>query len=89
VLSGLGLMHARRTSPAAEILSGHPANGRPPVPASAPADQALAESRTWWCWQVKEAFIFRTDRGDSPAQGCHHGPFGIMTFYLPGCGACT
>ena len=39
VLSGLGLMHARRTSPAAEILSGHPANGRPPVPASAPADQ--------------------------------------------------
>jgi hypothetical protein len=40
VLSGLGLMHARRVSPAAEILSGHPANGRPPVPASAPADQA-------------------------------------------------
>ena len=40
VLSGLGLMHARRTSPAAEILSGHPANGRTPVPASAPADQA-------------------------------------------------
>ena len=39
VLSGLGLMHARRTSPAAEILSGHPANGRTPVPASAPADQ--------------------------------------------------
>ncbi len=40
VLSGLGLVHARRTSPAAEILSGHPANGRTPVPASAPADQA-------------------------------------------------
>jgi hypothetical protein len=40
VLSGLGLMHARRTSPAAEILSGHPTNGRTPVPASAPADQA-------------------------------------------------
>ena len=40
VLSGLGLMHARRTSPATEILSGHPANGRTPVPASAPADQA-------------------------------------------------
>jgi hypothetical protein len=39
VLSGLGLMHARRTSPAAEILSGHPANGRTSVPASAPADQ--------------------------------------------------
>ena len=40
VLSGLGLLHARRTSPATEILSGHPANGRTPVPASAPADQA-------------------------------------------------
>ena len=32
VLSGLGLMHARRTSPATEILSGHPANGRTPSP---------------------------------------------------------
>ena len=31
VLSGLGLLHARRTSPAAEILSGHPANARTPV----------------------------------------------------------
>jgi hypothetical protein len=40
LLSGLGLMHARRTSPATEILSGHPANGRTPVPASASADQA-------------------------------------------------
>ncbi len=40
VLSGLGLMHARRTSPATEIFSGQPANGRTPVPASAPADQA-------------------------------------------------
>ena len=40
VLSGLGLVHARRVSPAAEILSGHPANGQTPVPASAPADQA-------------------------------------------------
>jgi hypothetical protein len=40
ILSGLGLMHARRTSPAAEILSGHSANGRTPVPASTPADQA-------------------------------------------------
>ena len=40
VLSGLGLMHARRVSPAAEILGGHPANGRTPVPASSPADQA-------------------------------------------------
>jgi hypothetical protein len=38
LLSGLGLMHARRTSPAAEILSGHPANGRTPVPA-APGSQ--------------------------------------------------
>jgi hypothetical protein len=33
-------MHARRVSPAAEILDGHPANGRTPVPASAPAEQA-------------------------------------------------
>ena len=40
VLSGLGLMHARRVSPAAEILGGHPANGRIPVPASSSADQA-------------------------------------------------
>ena len=27
VLGGLGLMHARRTSPATEILAGHPASG--------------------------------------------------------------
>jgi len=40
VLSGLGLLHARRTSPAAEILSGHPANGQTPATASAPARQA-------------------------------------------------
>ena len=40
VLSGLGLMHARRTSPAVDILSGHPANGQTPVPASAPANPA-------------------------------------------------
>ena len=40
VLSGLGLMHARRISPAAEILSGQPANGRTPVSASSPANQA-------------------------------------------------
>ena len=40
VLSGLGLMHARRVAPAAEILNGHPANGRTPVPASSSADQA-------------------------------------------------
>jgi hypothetical protein len=40
VLSGLGLMHARRTSPATEILNGHRANGRTPVPASSPANQA-------------------------------------------------
>jgi len=40
VLSGLGLWHARRVSPAAEILSGHPANGRTPVLASSPANQA-------------------------------------------------
>ncbi len=40
VLSGLGLMHARRVSPTVDILSGHPANGQTPVPASAPASQA-------------------------------------------------
>ena len=40
VLSGLGLWHARRVSPAAEILSGHPGNGQTPLPASAPANQA-------------------------------------------------
>ena len=40
VLSGLGLMHARRTAPATEILSGQPANGRTPVSASSPANQA-------------------------------------------------
>jgi hypothetical protein len=39
VLSGLGLMHARRVSPAAEILGGHPANRRTPIPASSSADQ--------------------------------------------------
>jgi hypothetical protein len=39
VLSGLGLMHARRTSPATEILGGHPANGRTPVPASTTGSQ--------------------------------------------------
>ncbi len=34
VLSGLGLIHARRTSPATEILSGHPAHT--PGPGTAP-----------------------------------------------------
>jgi hypothetical protein len=36
VLSGLGLLHARRVSPATEILSGHPAHTRTPVTASSP-----------------------------------------------------
>jgi hypothetical protein len=40
MLSGLGLWHARRVSPAAEILSSHPTNGQTPVPASASANQA-------------------------------------------------
>ncbi len=35
LLSGLGLVHARRTSPATEILSGHPAHA--PGPGTAPA----------------------------------------------------
>jgi hypothetical protein len=39
ILSGLALMHARRASPAAEILGCHPANGRDPVPAAAPGSQ--------------------------------------------------
>jgi len=39
VLSGLGLMHARRVSPATEILSGHPAPERIPVTASTPGSQ--------------------------------------------------
>jgi hypothetical protein len=39
-LSGLGLLHARRTSPKTEILSGHPAHARTPASASAPAGQA-------------------------------------------------
>jgi hypothetical protein len=39
VLSGLGLMHARRVSPATEILSGHPASERIPVIASTPGSQ--------------------------------------------------
>src|SRR3984885_6297987 len=38
ILGGLGLMHSRRVSPAAEVLRGHPANGRTPVPA-APGSQ--------------------------------------------------
>jgi uncharacterized membrane protein YjjP (DUF1212 family) len=39
LLSGLGLMHARRTSPAAEILSGHPASEQTPVTVSTPGSQ--------------------------------------------------
>jgi hypothetical protein len=39
ILGGLGLAHARRVSPAAEILGGHQARARTPVPV-APADQA-------------------------------------------------
>ena len=33
LLSGLGLMHARRVSPTTEILSGHPAHARTKQPA--------------------------------------------------------
>ncbi len=44
LLSGLGLMHARRVSPATEILSDHPGHARTPVtastsPAAHPSDQ--------------------------------------------------
>src|SRR5580692_370462 len=38
ILSGFGLLHARRVSPEAEILSGHPAHARTPVLA-APGSQ--------------------------------------------------
>jgi hypothetical protein len=38
ILSGLGLMHARRVSPATEILSGHAAPAQTPV-AAAPGNQ--------------------------------------------------
>ena len=34
ILSGLGLLHARRVSPEAEILAGHPAHARTPATAS-------------------------------------------------------
>ena len=36
ILSGLGLLHARRVSPEAEILSGHLAHARTPATASSP-----------------------------------------------------
>ena len=40
ILGGLGLMHARRTSPDTDILTGHPA------PASAPGDLAVHNGHT-------------------------------------------
>jgi hypothetical protein len=47
VLSGLGLMHARRTSPATEILSGPPAraNGLQPSNADLAAAPGTAGTR--------------------------------------------
>jgi hypothetical protein len=39
VLSGLGLVHARRAHPEAEILSGHRARARTPATASTPGSQ--------------------------------------------------
>jgi hypothetical protein len=43
ILGGLGLMHSRRVSPAADILSGHPARatdpGTAPSLATRPSDQ--------------------------------------------------
>jgi hypothetical protein len=36
VLSGLGLLHARRVSPEAQIFSGRPAHARTPATASSP-----------------------------------------------------
>ena len=45
VLSGLGLMHARRTSPGTEILTGHPAPGGNPAHNGHSADSDLGASR--------------------------------------------
>ncbi|HEX3714323.1 MAG TPA: hypothetical protein VHV09_16130 [Trebonia sp.] len=44
VLAGLGLMHARRTSPGTELLHGRTARAGDPVTASALADNGLAAS---------------------------------------------
>jgi hypothetical protein len=44
VLAGLGLMHARRTSPGTELLNGRTARAGDPVTASALADNGLAAS---------------------------------------------
>jgi hypothetical protein len=43
--SGLGLMHARRVSPAVEILSGHPDHAPTPVTARWPAGAWPARTR--------------------------------------------
>ena len=47
ILGGLGLMHSRRVSPAADILSGHPARatdpGTAPSRATRPSDQPAEE----------------------------------------------
>src|SRR5271166_2247686 len=49
ILSGLGLLHARRVSPEAEILAGHPAHARTPATASPqsahPSNQRSEERR--------------------------------------------
>ena len=41
ILSGLGLLHARRTSPETEILPGHPAHSQ--IPATHPSNQLGAD----------------------------------------------
>jgi hypothetical protein len=46
ILSGLGLMHARRTSPDTEILPGHPAHARDPGPTPEPATLASHNGHT-------------------------------------------
>jgi hypothetical protein len=47
ILGGLGLLHSRRVSPAADILSGHPARatdpGTAPPLATRPSDQPAEE----------------------------------------------
>jgi len=56
VLSGLGLMHARRTSPATEILSGHPAHTS--APGTSPV-RANLDSRGDGAWFVSRQRLAR------------------------------
>ena len=48
ILGGLGLMHARRVSPAADILTGHPATDGAPAPHRRPPTPATSPAATAW-----------------------------------------